>query len=111
MWERACHANTMLNPAPTFGILNARTAVNRLAGDLSGGEAFFDFALYSTCNDRIATGENVDRCVSVLWPGVDGDVAFGDDDYSGEAVWTELMEDGFDHGGPGGVGGFDEGCL
>ena len=41
---------------------------------------------------RIAAGEQVDRCVTVLRPGVDGQVAFLDNHYARYSVGREVVE-------------------
>ena len=76
----------------------------RLSGDdlvsVSGRLEMEDQALINFLSDEgIAAGEDVDGGVLMLWPGVDGDVALGDDDDSAEAVWIELMDGGFHDGG------------
>lgn len=41
--------------------------------------------------------EDVDCCVALLGPGVDGHVRLGDDDRAADSLWCELVEDLADH--------------
>ncbi len=67
---------------------------------VGGGLEMVDQALINFLSDEgFAAGEDVYGSVFMLWPGVDGDVALGDDDDSAEAVWIELMDGGFHDGG------------
>jgi len=57
--------------------------------------------------EHFAAGEDVDRRVPVLWPGVNGQVRFGDDDDATDAERVELVEDHVDDGGLGPLCRFD----
>ena len=108
-WECSHRKNALtVEMLPTERMLKVGAAGDGLGGGSGGGEALLDFCLYSRSDIGVAAGEDVDGCVSMFWPRVHGDVAFGDDDYSGKSMGTELVEDGFDHGGAGGVGRIDE---
>ena len=76
----------------------------RLPGDdlvsVGGRLEVMDQTLINFLSDEsIATGENIDGCVLMLRPSMDGDVTLCDDDDSAEAVWIELMDRGFHDSG------------
>ena len=48
--------------------------------------------------DAVSAGEDVDGCVAVLGPRVDGEVGLGDDDDPTDALGSELVEGFVDDG-------------
>ena len=52
-----------------------------------------------------ATRIDIDRGVIVFGPGVDGEMRFGDDDDTGDAMRIKRVEDSIDDSGPGMFGG------
>ena len=92
-------------------LLDIWTSGEGFGGGTGGGETTGDFFAYSLRDYRVATGEDVDGGVSMLGPGVHSDVAFCNDHHARKPVRVELVEDWFDDGRAGLVGGFDEGVL
>src|SRR2546430_1983151 len=55
--------------------------------------------------------EDVDGCISVLGPRVDGEMGLGNDDDAADAEGVELVEDDVDDGGLGSLRRLDQGFL
>src|SRR5207249_978779 len=61
--------------------------------------------------EGVPAREDVDGCISVLGPGVDGEMGLGDDDDAADAEGVELVEDDVDDGGLGSLRRLDQGFL
>ena len=90
--------------------LNQATAKLR-DRDAFGLESLFQVGFDGPDVDTVATAKHVDRCVAMLWPGVDGEVGLCDHEDATDSLGSELVERLIDDGGATFKGSFAHGDL